>query len=109
MGFGAPPIGEGHLAMPTVFVSADDCAQTGFCLEGMGSYGKPVRPKFSSVFLRRFPLGELSECLLRPKLSPPKLSGVRVRPKLSGENFPGGGEVDRLGHAGMCPQGWNGA
>jgi len=32
---------------------------------------------------------------VQPKLSPPKMSGVRVRPMLSGDNFPGWGGMQK--------------
>jgi len=38
------------------------------------------------------PPRELSGSPVRPKLSTPRLTVVRVRPKLSGDNYPGGGK-----------------
>jgi len=61
-------------------------------------------PGLSFVFPCKFPGGKLSGGgevamgFVRPKLSPPELSGVRVRPKLLGDNFPGGGMS-----SGGCP------
>jgi len=58
--------------------------------------GGPVRPKLSSDFLCNYPIGKLSEGPIQPQLevvTPPKLSGVRVGPKLSRENFSGESQV----------------
>jgi len=40
---------------------------------------------------------------VQPELSPPKVSGVRVRPKLTDDNFPGGG-AKGAGFLRVCPE-----
>jgi len=68
----------------------------GVCSAPPGPEG-PFGDRFQVGRIGKAPLvrcqgGGLSGGPARPKLSPPKLSGVRAQPKLSGDNFPPGQE-----------------